>query len=149
MQIDRERGAAVHQEPGKQTRGALKNVGGRDGLWAAAAFASKLRIFRPRVQNFAFQQWCWFEKECLRALVIRDLFAQDEAMSEKNTQLNNADQHKSYYTRNSTPTPPQPSLPDAFIIKQRRGLDKKKNTKSEENLWCTNNILRFVAKYWH
>lgn len=30
MQIDRERGAAVHQEPGKQTRGALKNVGGRD-----------------------------------------------------------------------------------------------------------------------
>lgn len=125
MQIDRERGAAVHQEPGKQTRGALKNVGGRDGLWAAAAFASKLRIFRPRVQNFAFQQWCWFEKECLRALVIRDLFAQDEAMSEKNTQLNNADQHKSYYTRNSPlpPTPPQPSPTDAFIIKQRRGLD--------------------------
>lgn len=57
MQIDdRERGAAVHQEPGKQTRGALKNVGGRDDCEAAAAFASKLRIFRPRVQNFAFQQ---------------------------------------------------------------------------------------------
>lgn len=76
----------------------------------------------------------------IRALVIRDLFAQDEAMQEKNTQLNNADQHKSYYTRNSSPTHPpfvnHTTIRCVYHQAKGEGWIKKKKTttKSEENL---------------
>lgn len=122
----------VHHAPGKQAPGApkMQKGGGEEGTRSLCGFPPKLRIYCPRAREFSLFNTDADSKKNTRALVIRDLFAQAEAIECKNTQLNNSDQHKSYYTRISALRP----TPSRCVYPARRSeiWKKKKQKKSQK-----------------